>query len=375
MALTSKLSAIGDAIRSKTGTSDLITLDDMPSVIEGIETGGDIPTEGLNYTGDCSNMFINENHNWIINLHGDKINTVDIDNATNMFLENSTIEKIPFDFNFIVKTPIDDTQNRSDCTYCYGMFYCATALKEIGAIRNLKPADMSNMFAGCSSLRYLPEFENLDLSKVKNADQMLTACWSLREIPSYLTNSKAAPYFIRNLSEMFALDEAVDLYPDEETLTSNKFSAAFYNLNRVKRITFATLEDGTPYTRSWKNQTIDLTYPKSVGYVEMTYENNIYDNFETNGLSYDGYVTDDAQYAALKDTDYWWTPMVEYSRFDVESAYELIKSLPDTSAYGTNTLKLFGMQGTLSGGSCDSLSAEQIATATEKGWTVSFRDY
>lgn len=45
MALTDKLTAIADAIRSKTGTIDLITLDDMPSIIEGIETGGSGATE------------------------------------------------------------------------------------------------------------------------------------------------------------------------------------------------------------------------------------------------------------------------------------------------------------------------------------------
>lgn len=39
MALTDKLSAIGDAIRSKTGNSDLLTLDAMPDAIEGINTG------------------------------------------------------------------------------------------------------------------------------------------------------------------------------------------------------------------------------------------------------------------------------------------------------------------------------------------------
>lgn len=44
MALTDKLSAIGDAIRAKTGKSGLITLDEMPIEIAGIQTGSaDIP--------------------------------------------------------------------------------------------------------------------------------------------------------------------------------------------------------------------------------------------------------------------------------------------------------------------------------------------
>lgn len=46
MALTDKLTAIGDAIRSKTGKSELLTLDAMPQEIQSIQTGGgDASTE------------------------------------------------------------------------------------------------------------------------------------------------------------------------------------------------------------------------------------------------------------------------------------------------------------------------------------------
>ena len=41
MALTNKLTAIGDAIRAKTGKTDLISLDQMPAEIESIQGGGD----------------------------------------------------------------------------------------------------------------------------------------------------------------------------------------------------------------------------------------------------------------------------------------------------------------------------------------------
>lgn len=41
MALTNKLSAIGDAIRDKTGTTDLLKLDDMPNAIASITSGAE----------------------------------------------------------------------------------------------------------------------------------------------------------------------------------------------------------------------------------------------------------------------------------------------------------------------------------------------
>ena len=45
MALTDKLTAIADAIRSKTGKTDGLTLEQMPGEIAGIQTGGDTSQE------------------------------------------------------------------------------------------------------------------------------------------------------------------------------------------------------------------------------------------------------------------------------------------------------------------------------------------
>lgn len=51
MALTDKLTAIGDAIRAKTGETALLKLDDMPTAIAGIQTGSD---------GDNMKAFLND---------------------------------------------------------------------------------------------------------------------------------------------------------------------------------------------------------------------------------------------------------------------------------------------------------------------------
>ena len=49
MALTDKLTAVADAIRNKTGKTEVMTLDQMPVEIDGINTGG-----GQINTGTCS---------------------------------------------------------------------------------------------------------------------------------------------------------------------------------------------------------------------------------------------------------------------------------------------------------------------------------
>ena len=70
MALTNKLSAIGDAIREKTGKTELLTLDAMPVAILSIETGGEMKEVVISgsqfeqwiltgrYTDDSGNMYV-----------------------------------------------------------------------------------------------------------------------------------------------------------------------------------------------------------------------------------------------------------------------------------------------------------------------------
>jgi hypothetical protein len=49
MALTDKLTAIANAIREKTGGTELLTLDQMPTEIAGIETGGGVDISPYSY--------------------------------------------------------------------------------------------------------------------------------------------------------------------------------------------------------------------------------------------------------------------------------------------------------------------------------------
>lgn len=75
MALINKLSAIGEAIREKTGKEDLLTLDEMPVEIRGIETGGggiDLISYGTNFTFDVSVSEITEE----IVLHCEKFSSI-----------------------------------------------------------------------------------------------------------------------------------------------------------------------------------------------------------------------------------------------------------------------------------------------------------
>lgn len=372
------LTAIGDAIRAKTGSTDKMSPAGMVTAIEGIEGGGNIPLE---ITGSCAHMFSNDNWNWYIEQYGDKITTTDITLANDMFSTNGYITSIPFSLNF----DADEDQH-----LCTEMFYYCSSLESIGNIVNLKPESMERMFTNCRSLRYLPTFENLDLSamyvdSLASLSYLFRGCYSLREIPEELLEMLCTPnkssyssvIFYYGFYNCYALDEIRGLNPQTSSATSNMFRYTFDGCSRVKNITFALQSDSTPYVVEWANQTIDLT--ECVGYCAYDKSTILGSLLVTlnNGLTEDTLVTTASEYNALKNSNDWWTNDPAFSRFNLDSAKALIETLPDTSAFlesngGTNTLKLVEASGqSTDAGAVGALDETYVALAASKGWTIS----
>lgn len=397
------LTSIGDAIRGKTGETALLNPLDMPTAIESIETGGgggtDLPEEAFIVTGDCGYRFANGGWDWFIEEYGDKITTENISNAERMFYESEIIE-LPFELNFIdggcvcsnlfqycetIETiPSIDFKQTSYKSSSY-MFRDCESLKQIGTLKNLYPNAMNYFFGRCCNLRQLPEFENLNLNRIYtyascNMSSVFEYCRSLRSIPEDLLKQfyqpKLTAYYNSVLNSGFsncnALDEIRGLNPQTGTVTGNLFSSTFSQCNRLKDIIFATQDDGTPYSVNWKSQTINLS--SYLGYACFSSDILNYNS----GITADKIVVNDATYQALKNDPDWFTASVNYSRYNHDSAVNTINSLPDTSAYlatagGTNTIKFLGAAGAnTDGGAINTLTEEEIAVATAKGWTVTF---
>jgi hypothetical protein len=174
-------------------------------------------------------------------------------------------------------------------------------------------------------------------------------------------------YSCNSLEELIG----VSVGPADYAMTYNKFSLTFSHCYRIKDIIFDT-DNGVPYIRRWKSQTIDMSVSTGWGMPKIGENQSL-----LNGLSSEGYVNDDASYQAKKNNSDWYTDKVEYSRYNHDSAVNTINSLPDTSAYlasvgGTNTIKFKGEAGSATdGGAINMLTEEEIAVATAKGWTVS----
>lgn len=385
MALTDKLTAIGDAIREKTGSTDLMTLDEMPNVIAAITTSDEeaIPQEAFNLTGGCSYKFATNSWNWFIEKYGNQITTTNLTDATNMFNASSFLKEIPFDLNFKEGA-------------VGGIGACFNGCRELeicGDINNLKfNTSTTNVFAYCDKLRYLPKFNNCDFSVLHTTSYascggFFMDCKSLRSIDKDLLSNLHTPstsgYGTNFYNEFYGccvLDEIIGLPVPLVTYTSNVFNTTFGNCYRVSRITFEKQEDGTPYVANWKGQVIDLSY--ATGFQSTySFEHQDWSNASTSyftsynsGITKDKFVYNDELYEQLKNDPDWFTMPYNYSRYNKISAIETIDSLPDCSGSGgTNTIKFKGLAGDRTdGGAINTMTDAEIAVAAAKGWTVSF---
>ncbi len=404
----SNIQAIADAIRSKNGTTDTYKTSEMADailVLDGGNAGGyDIPEDSFILSGRSSYRFSFGNWDWFIEKYGNQITTSELNQTDYMFWQ-SKLTNIPFDFNFqqkgadvsnmfyamnnITSIPsIDFKQDTGTSRRSFAnMFKTCHKLQEIGTLKNLYPGDMSGMFDTCSSLKYLPNFENVNWNQLHTYPYaqiggMFNCCHSLRSIPENflkeLYGCMVSAYnavFYSAFQNCYVLDEVVGLNPQTGNFTNNGFAnATFTHTYRLKNLIFAKQDTGAPYVVNWKSQTIDLT--NHVGYGVSTSPTDIVN--EHSGITADKEVKDAATYQALKDDPDWFTFDLGYSRYNHDSAVATINSLPDTSEYliangGTNTIKFKGYAGSATdGGAINTLTEEEIAVATAKGWTVAF---
>lgn len=376
------LTAIGDAIRGKTGKTDLIDPANMSTEITNIPAGGGSDDlEPLVLRGDCERACSGPVAAAFIENFPTKISTDWVTVAKSMFI-NYKLSSVPFDINFSTTSSYHELNS---------MFNSADKLKSLPKLLNAKPSVLSSLFYGCTNLRSIPQgfTSTWDWSYLDSrtgpysytSNSMFSACQSLRTVPLELLEHAnpevgySGSIFSNAFGSCSTLDEVVGLpipYPYSTIWTGNAFSQIVYNCNRLKRFTFSLdPETNQPYKRQWKSQTLDLS--RGVGVAsEVSYITGY-----SSGITSDKMVKDDATYQALKDDPDWFTTDIAYCRYNHDSAVETINSLPDTSEYlasagGTNTIKFKGAAGEKTdGGAINTLTEEEIAVATAKGWTVS----
>lgn len=254
-------------------------------------------------------------------------------------------------------------------------------LPTINVEGNFKSANLNGMFEYCNWLQRIPDEmkDSIRLFIQDTTENIMGArifnnCFSLREPPNlkeildgkHIYNTTSC-FYNQTFKNCYALNEIRDLpvlMPVSGGLTNSSCFMEIVNYcHQLKEFTFVSDQQA-----DWDKQTINLS--SYVGYAVT--RNNLF-NYNA-GIPEFLEVTDDDTYQAMKHYgSEYWTTNVNYSHYNHDSAVNTLNSLPDTSHFGTNTIKFKGQSGALTdGGAINTLTEEEIAVATAKGWTVSF---
>lgn len=350
-------------------TSKYISINTMTPAEMVDEIGGlsVFPEDKFLLTGNLINRFAKSyGWDWALEKYIDKWHTENVSSLNSTFYEHYDLENIPFEINGNYTVSLDQT------------FYQCQKLKQIPILNLPTVSNLRYTFTNCYNLREITDeqwnVENYYMATYDGWGWVFQNCYSLRRFPTKLLNnlwntyaSAYATAYRETFIQCYCLDEINGLGVSTATYTSNMFSATFNQCARLKDFTFAVNEDGTSKTANWKNQVIDLSYYLGYGNTESYILNY------NSGITVDKKVYDDATYQALKDDPDWYSLDINYSRYNHDSAVNTINSLPDcSSSGGTNTIKFNGAAGALTdGGAINTLTEEEIAVATAKGWTVS----
>lgn len=332
---------------------------------------GYTPTDDeLTYSDNIDYLFDGRNK-WILREFKNRISYKNIRSANSAF-HRVDIDTIP-DFNVSVS---------GYATFTANYMFQQSTIKQLPRITFDNEGCPALLAFFCNAAGYLREvpddyFQGCTLANWST--NIFSLCSSLRHIPSSLfdmlqTFGENNSFYgdMQGFGHDYTLDEIIN-YPValKGAATYNRMSEICTNCHRLKDFVFRQDDNGKPYTVQWKNQTLRLT--PNVGY--SIDKGRILN--QNSGITADKEVSDDATYNALKDNPDWYTLDKSYSRYNHDSALRTINSLPDCSAYvasgGTNTIIFEAEAGSKTdGGACGALTAEEIAIASAKGWTISF---
>ena len=192
---------------------------------------------------------------------------------------------------------------------------------------------MQYTFRGCSKLTTIPL---LNTEKVINMQYMFTNCFSLTTLPSINTSN------VISMNNTFTSCESLTTIPSLNTEKTTDMYFMFYHCNSLKTIPLlnANKVDTISYAFNYCTNLIDFGGLENLGQAYKTSRNANDLSYQLN-LSYSAKLTH-------------------------ESLMNVINNLYDIKAKGCKTQQLV-----LGSTNIAKLTSEEIAIATNKGWTVS----
>lgn len=259
-----------------------------------------------------------ESYNCLIAIP--KLDVSDFKSTANMFKNCYSLTSLP---------ELDFSENLNFSA----MFMFCTSLIKIPNIDTSKGTNFMNCFSFCYSLREIPE---INVINAKNMASCFSSCFSLRKINIKNTQN------IINMNYTFDHCASLNAIPEMETPNVFNFSSSFSSCYALITVPKLNMKSAT----NINNVLYGDTYLKNVG------------GFENLGQAY-------STTASANNSNYALT--ISYClKLTHDSLMNVINNLYDIKTKGCKTQQLL-----LGSINLAKLTAEEIAIATNKGWTVS----
>ena len=365
------LTNIADAIRAKKSSTDTYTPAEMATAISSIETGGGGgPTaDDLTFTGDLTKFNYYGRMSKLIKKYGSLMSFNSVNDLSYAFKGNDPLNSDFSNWTIdLYKCKLEE---------CFASHSSITGFPKFqGTVTNLQ-----NLFRSSDTLKVIPddlfsagtEFICNDYEQKYNG--IFSDCYSLKKVPLWFGNmtftvnkdfnysSYSSVYYntflgCRNLKELI-----LPIFPAPAKLKSNCFIGIFENVHLMRKFIFAPPPAGNEAVL-WTKQTINLA-DWQTGYDPSASGSKV--------------IYDDETYNLYKNDPDAVAKTLEYSFYNHDSALETIRSLPYAQMVDIshdqlgNVIKFYGKSGEKTdGGAINTLTTEEIAIATNKGWTVSY---
>ena len=256
--------------------------------------------------------------------------------------------------NYVVDIKYD-TSKATSMSY---MFYGCSNLLSAPRMDTSNVTNMSYMFYDCEKLLSVPQ---MDTSNVTNMQNMFYYCKKLTTIPQLDTQN------VTNMERIFHGCENLTTIPQLDTSKVTNMQYMFYNCSKLKELPdfncVKVQNFGTSSSSSW----LYNCYPSRIGVVDcdsVTNVNYFFGNASRTYLTEFGGCRNLGKASSVSNTNSAYF-MAYAPNLTYESVMNVINLLYDRAANGLSTLTL-----KLHANHMAMLSADDIAIATNKGWSL-----
>ena len=255
---------------------------------------------------------------------------------------------------YIKKLPVVDTSNLRTAQ---NMFSGFMNLQEVPLIDTSKVTTMAYMFSNCSKLTEVPL---LNTSSVKDMNDMFSGCSELTTIPLFNTSK------VTSMNRMFSKCSVIDNLPLLDTSSVTQMNYTFNRCVSLKKIPELNTQNVTNFNSMFYNCTSLYEVPalnasKVTDVGQMFISCNKLKDFGGLINLGEAYITSHpANWSGYKLT------LKDSPELTHDSLMNVINNLYDIKTKGCEAQGLV-----LGSTNMAKLTSEQIAIATERGWSVS----